>query len=299
MAGLSQYDPGQELSSIDFSGMIGGPLGAIVDAQSKAALTTVDFIKSIGFTPDVIDDATGDITPGTPVYVSFKYPKMVQPYQPVVLGAIDTVTVKTGGTGYVVGDVLTVSGITVTVASLTGSAIATIAVSASGGGHTAGTDVAATGGSGSGATFDITTKDIAAVPPVFEEMQLEVPILTMMPIPFIRVEEGEINFNAKITSMEYGRVASEFKLGVGTSMTNKNTNQNLSFLSSLNYNKNVNTVNLKTNLSYQRNSRKGFKIDKTFHLGVKITVSQDEIPEGMEKLLGILEDAIISTPVTP
>jgi hypothetical protein len=45
---LSNYDPGQELSSIDFSAVIGGPLTAVVDAQAKAALSTIDFIKSVG-----------------------------------------------------------------------------------------------------------------------------------------------------------------------------------------------------------------------------------------------------------
>jgi hypothetical protein len=47
---LSNYDPGQELSSINFGGMLGGPLSAVVDVQAAAALSTVNFIKSVGFT---------------------------------------------------------------------------------------------------------------------------------------------------------------------------------------------------------------------------------------------------------
>jgi hypothetical protein len=74
---VSNYNPGQELSSIDFQSMIGGPLSAIVDAQAQAALSTVDFIKTVGFTPDAEDETTGAVIPGKPVYVSFKYPKMV------------------------------------------------------------------------------------------------------------------------------------------------------------------------------------------------------------------------------
>src|SRR3712207_255498 len=65
---------GGELSSLDFSNLIGGPLTAVVEAQSQAAQSTVDFIKAMGF-----DDE------GKPQYVTFKYPKETQPYVPAVL----------------------------------------------------------------------------------------------------------------------------------------------------------------------------------------------------------------------
>ncbi|MFO7869397.1 MAG: DUF2589 domain-containing protein [Bacteroidales bacterium] len=299
MSNLSNYNPGQELADIDFSALIGGPLGAIVDAQAKAALSTVDFVKSVGFSPDSEDETTGEITPGEPIYVSFKYPKMVQPYVPAINGKLKDIVVANGGTNYVNGDNLNVNGITVTVTSVdSNGAIDDIAYNTD---NTSGLEaisgVSGTGGSGSAATFDISVEDIPAEQAVFEEMQLEVPILTMMPIPFIRVEEGEINFNAKITSMEYARVGREMKFGLSKSITNKNNNKNYSFAGSFNFNKNVNTVKLNTNISYQKNSRQGHKIDKTFHMGVKIRVSQDEIPEGMEKLLNILEGSITATPI--
>lgn len=297
MSNLSKYNPGQELADIDFSALIGGPLGAIVDAQAKAALSTVDFVKSVGFSPDSEDETTGEITPGEPIYVSFKYPKMVQPYVPAINGKLKDIIVNDGGSGYTVGDTLTVKGVTVTVSSVDSGEIKNINYSVD---NTSGfedeSEITGIGGSGEGAKFDIKAEDVTAVQAVFEEMQLEVPILTMMPIPFIRVEEGEIDFNAKITSMEYKRVGTEMKFGRSSSMTNKNTNKNYSFAGSLNFNENINTVKLNSNFSFSRNTRQGHKIDKTFHMGVKIKVSQDEIPEGMEKLLGILEGAITATP---
>lgn len=306
---LSNYNPGQELASIDFAGLIGGPLGAIVDAQSKAALSTVDFVKSIGFTPDSEDETTGEITPGEPIYVKFKYPKMVQPYQPKVEGLIKTLdVVKVGSTTVSDADSI----VSVSISGGTGGSV-TASVNASDGidlviadageGYSTSDKVTIvymdtdTPSQQQVATADITALDERdAVPAVFEEMKLEVPILTMMPIPFIRVDEGEIDFNAKITSMEYARVGSELKVGSSASFTNQNTNTNYSFLGSFNKNKNTNTVKLKTNISYQRNTRRGHKIDKTFHLGVKIRVTQEEMPEGMERLLGILEDSIVSQP---
>ena len=42
-------NPGQELSSIDFASMLGGPLVAVIDAQAQAAMSTVNFIKEVGF----------------------------------------------------------------------------------------------------------------------------------------------------------------------------------------------------------------------------------------------------------
>ena len=60
---------GNEIASISLGSIIGGALNAIVEAQSQAANTTVEFIKSVGFTTD---KATGVMEP---VYVDFQYAK--------------------------------------------------------------------------------------------------------------------------------------------------------------------------------------------------------------------------------
>jgi hypothetical protein len=304
---VSNYNPGQELSSIDFSSMIGGPLGAIVDAQNKAAMTTVDFIKAVGFTPDSVDEATGEVTPGTPVYVNFKYPKMVAPYEAAVKGMITAIAVTNGGSDYTIGATVTISGVgsgaTATATVDESGTVTAINITNPGSGYDNNTTVSVSGGSG--ITVSVTTGDKEAVPAVFEEMYLEVPILTMLPIPFIRVEEGEIEFHAKITSMEYARVGTEFK--GSTSLGYKSTTTvggdggtgkltGLFFKGSANA-KRTSSVSFKVNASYQKTTKQGSKVDKTYQLGVKIKISQDEIPAGMEKLLGILEDAIVAQPV--
>lgn len=304
---VSNYAPGQELSSIDFRSMIGGPLGAVVDAQAQAAMSTVDFVKAVGFTPDSLDETTGAVTPGTPVYVSFKYPKMVSPYQPALNGKITAISVSDGGSGYAQGAAVTLSGLgsgATATATVNGSGVITaITVTSPGSGYTTSTAITVAGGTGLVAT--VTTADQPAVPAVFEEMHLEVPILTMLPIPFIRVEEGEITFNAKITSMEYSNIGSEFKGSTGfasSTSTSSSGSAGTGFITSL-FAKSSGSVkynasaNFKVNSSYQRTSREGNKVDKTFQLGVKIKFSQDEMPAGMEKLLGILEDAIVAQPI--
>jgi len=304
----SNYAPGQELSSIDFQSMIGGPLGAVVDAQAQAALSTVDFIKAVGFTPDSTDETTGAVTPGTPVYVSFKYPKMVAPYVAAVKGRITAIVVTDGGSGYAAGPVIISgdgTGATGTCEVNGSGEITAIHVTNAGEGYAAAT-TAVTASDGSGLTTTATIADTDAVPAVFNDMQLEVPILTMLPVPFIRAEEGTITFNAKITSMEHASVGSNFK---GSTSFGYNSHMSTSasagtggitslFAKSSAKMKYSSSVNFKVNASYQRSSRQGSKVDKAFELAVSVKFSQDEMPAGMEKLLGILEDAIVAQPVS-
>ena len=61
---------GDELSSLDFESLIGGPLSAIVRAQADAAGTSVDFIKAVGFTDD------------KPTMVTFSYDRLVETTAP-------------------------------------------------------------------------------------------------------------------------------------------------------------------------------------------------------------------------
>src|SRR5262245_5340551 len=79
-------NPGQELSSIDFASMLGGPLVAVVNAQAQAAMSTVNFIKEVGFNkpPPNTEAAGGDTSTLDPIYVTFKYPKEISPYVPPV-----------------------------------------------------------------------------------------------------------------------------------------------------------------------------------------------------------------------
>ncbi len=186
---------GQELSSLDFESMIGGPLSAVIKAQAQSAITSVDFIKSVGFTDD------------KPTMVSFQYKKPVE------------VTTTTG---------------------------------------------------------DTTTTDVE-----LRDYSLDVPLLAMLPIPFIRVEETTIDFNAKITSVQKRSLTSEHGLGVefGTKL-------DLGKFS----------ASLKVNYSYKRSTTSSSKVERTYSLAVHVRAVQDELPAGTERLLNILENTIVETP---
>lgn len=211
--------PGQELSSIDFESMIGGPLIAVIHAQAQAAMSSVNFIKEVGFKkPDTEEIAGEDTSTNEPIYVTFKYPKELSPYQPAVVAD-----------------------------------------------PTAQPPVAAS----------------PAVSAVYETQELKVPILTILPIPFIRIDLATVDFNAKINSIQYRKTNTNLK--VSTSLEAK-----AGWL--------FGSVKLKVSTSFQRTTQQGNTVNRTYSLAIHVKAVQDEMPAGMEKILGILEDAITSTP---
>lgn len=185
---------GDELSSLDFEALIGGPLSAVVRAQADAAVTSVDFIKAVGFT----DDA--------PTMVTFNYERLVE-----------------------------------------------------------------------------TTAADGTVSEEVKPFKLTVPFLTMLPIPFIRVEETTIDFNAKIVSVQERK-----------STTEKGLNAELTAKAGWGWG----SAKLKVNASYKKSTSATSKIERTYSMAVHVRAVQDELPAGTERLLGILENVIKETPAT-
>lgn len=284
--------PARELSSINFQAMLGGPLVAVIQAQSQAAMSSVNFIKAVGFKPPPENQDT--TTPGTgePIYVSFKYPKEVAPFQPAVPASF-TLKIDNPGTGYTDGELaLTFSGGDGTgaagKATANGGKITAVTLTSPGTGYTSAPTVSITAGGGTGGAISADFQRAqAATPAQFVDMKLEVPILTMLPIPFIRIEETTIDFNAKINSVEETKTDETVK--VDASLSAK-----VQYPPAFS----IATVNLKVNTSYQKNTQSGAKVDRTYSMAVHIRAVQDEMPAGMEKLLGILEDSIRSRPLT-
>ena len=56
------------------------------------------------------------------------------------------------------------------------------------------------------------------------------------------------------------------------------------------------SAKLKVSTSFQRTTQQGNSVDRTYSMAVHIKAVQDEMPAGMERVLGILEGAITSTP---
>jgi hypothetical protein len=265
-------DPGQELSSINFGSLIGGPLCAVIEAQTQAARSTADFIKTVGFDGD-----------NNPIYVSFKYPKEVAPYQPAVTAHVE---INNPGSGYTTAPTVTgPAGLTftptvadgkVTDITVTGTATATGAITIAAPNTTpqAG-DVTAT------AVF-VPAK--AFQPAQFVDMKIDVPILTILPIPFIRVEEATVDFNAKINAMETRSDSTDFAISGNLEVKQRWPGG---------------AAKLNVSCSYQKKTASGSSVERTYSMQVHVRASQDEMPAGMEKLLSLLEGAMKSTPLLP
>ena len=186
---------GQELSSIDFQSMIGGPLNAVVRAQAQSAQTSVDFIKSVGF--DAPEKGG----------------------KPTILPSRMTNLLK--------------------------------------------------------------RKTLPGSLPSHHTLNLTVPILTMLPIPFIRVEEVTIDFNAKINSVVESTTTSSSELSA--SLAVKGGWGPVS-------------AELKCSYSNKKSTSATDKTERTYSLIIHVRAVQDELPAGMEKLLGVLENSIREVP---
>jgi hypothetical protein len=214
-------NPGQELSTIDFESMLGGPLVAVVKAQAQSAMTTVNFIKEVGFKkpPQTTPPrAPGDGETADPIYVKFKYWKEVSPYQPAVLA-------DPNATPPIIGQ--------------------------------------------------------PAVSAKYEQHDLEVPILTLLPIPYLRIQETTIDFKAKINSVEFAKTDTQFKIDASLEA-------NAGWL--------WGSAKLNVSTSYQANTSQGTEVNRTYSMDVHIRAVQEEMPAGMEKILGILENGMRSIP---
>lgn len=181
---------GDELASLDFESMIGGPLNAVIKAQTQAAMTSTDFIKAVGFDDD-----------NKPEMVDFSYTKYVD-----VNGTLEPKPYK-----------------------------------------------------------------------------LSVPFLTMLPIPFIRIEETTIDFNAKINSVQESSSSSNSKFGAS-----------LEAKAGWGWG----SAKLKVSYSTQKSSSSTSKTERTYSMKVHVRAVQDELPAGTDRLLSILENAIEETEVT-
>lgn len=107
------------------------------------------------------------------------------------------------------------------------------------------------------------------------EVNISVPFLTMLTIPALRIETLTIDFNAKLTSTETSNVSSEFAASAELGINYK-------------------IVNFKASASYKRTASSGTSVEKTYNLGVRVHAVNDEIPAGLDRILTMLEDSIVS-----
>ena len=105
--------------------------------------------------------------------------------------------------------------------------------------------------------------------PVDKEIFVKVPLLAMLPIPSLRIEHVVIDFNVKLNSVESSSVSDA--LGVNAEAKGG-----------------WGPVSFKVSASYQRKTATNVEVKKEYSLNVNVKAVQDEIPAGLEKILGLL-----------
>lgn len=105
--------------------------------------------------------------------------------------------------------------------------------------------------------------------PVSKDVSIRVPLLAMLPIPSLRIEQVIIDFNVKLNSVETSATSQSFSLdskvkgGFGP-------------------------VKFKVSASYKRQSSTGVEVKKEYALNVNVKAVQDEIPAGLDEILKML-----------
>ncbi|HLJ27596.1 MAG TPA: DUF2589 domain-containing protein [Candidatus Angelobacter sp.] len=107
-----------------------------------------------------------------------------------------------------------------------------------------------------------------------ETVDLTVPLLTIVPIPFIRVEEATIDFECKVSSSTLDTSQQNFSLDASASG---------GFFG----------VNFSVKASYSQQSTHKDQVDKSATLHVTVKAVQDDMPGGLKKMLEILETAVV------
>lgn len=106
-----------------------------------------------------------------------------------------------------------------------------------------------------------------------DKLVIRVPLLTMLPIPFIRVESMTIDFNVSLTS---------------TTTTNTTSTTNTTGSASGEYA----FVNFNGSVTDQNTYQNGSLVNDTYSLGVTVNAVQDQMPGGMQSVLNIFNSVI-------
>ena len=109
----------------------------------------------------------------------------------------------------------------------------------------------------------------SATPTIQQDAEIIVPFIALLNVPSFRIESCEVDFNVKLNSTYTKNVSDESGINAGASGG-------------------WGPVKFKVDVSYKRSSSTGIKVEKEYSLGVKVRATNDEMPAGLEKVLGLL-----------
>ena len=113
--------------------------------------------------------------------------------------------------------------------------------------------------------------------------QLTVPILSIVPIPYIRIDEMTINFTAKLNDTITNTTKQGFTLNTQTS------GQYRAFWSPI-------RLDFRVSASYSQSRETASRYAREYQMVINVRAVQDDLPAGLERVLDILEQTIREQP---
>lgn len=106
---------------------------------------------------------------------------------------------------------------------------------------------------------------------------IKVPLLTMLPIPFIRVDSMTIDLNVQLHDVQTASLSNTLIASAGTQ-----SSENLE----------VESSTLSTSVTEQNTFQAGQLTDDTYSLKVSVHAVQDQMPSGMANILSIFSNVV-------
>jgi hypothetical protein len=118
---------------------------------------------------------------------------------------------------------------------------------------------------------------------VATNVTLTVPILSIVPIPYIRIDEITIDFTAKLNDTITNVTKTNFQLDSSTS------GQYRAFWSPI-------RLDFRVSTSYQSSRETASRYTREYQMNINVRAVQDDLPAGMERVLDLLEQIIKERP---
>jgi len=106
-----------------------------------------------------------------------------------------------------------------------------------------------------------------------EATTIEAPLLTILPVPFIRIKDMTVHFNFTIKTAAYDKTQHDFSAKLSTKAG-------------------WGWGSVKLNASYGFKKESRSQVDRSSELDITVNAVQDEMPEGLKTLLNVLRESI-------
>jgi len=124
-----------------------------------------------------------------------------------------------------------------------------------------------------GFTGEKNTRKVNTTSFIHNGTKIQVPLLSMIPIPYIRIKTLKIDFDFKINTTEIEKKSDSKELGIDAKVK-------------------FGPVSATIKGNIKSSSEKSTQNDESAHIHIELEAVQDEIPAGLKKLLNIFENSI-------